>query len=108
MTTGEALKRFRRDFRLNQRTVAQKVGVLPQAYSRYETDQYPPTVPLILKLADEYGVTTDYLLGRSDEPHLKSLPVEDKTFFELVAAGTAILQDALKKVSGNDSNIQNH
>lgn len=68
MTTGEALKRFRREFGLNQRTVAQLVGVLPQAYSRYETGQYPPTVPLILKLADEYGVTTDYLLGRSENP----------------------------------------
>ena len=72
MTTGEALKRFRREFGLNQRTVAQLVGVLPQAYSRYETDQYPPTVPLLVKLADKYGVTTDYLLGRSDTPRPSS------------------------------------
>lgn len=68
LAIAESLKRFRREFGLNQRTVAQLVGVLPQAYSRYETGQYPPTVPLILKLADEYGVTTDYLLGRSENP----------------------------------------
>lgn len=103
MTTGEALKRFRREFKLSQKTVAQTVEVLPQVYSRYENDQRSPTVPLLIKLADEYGVTTDYLLGRSDEPRPKSLPVEDKTFFELVAAGTAILQDALRKATPGNS-----
>lgn len=68
MTTGEALKRFRYEFGLSQKAVSQKVGVLPQAYSRYENDQRPPTIAILMKLADEYGVTTDYLLGRSGTP----------------------------------------
>ncbi len=69
MKTGEALKRFRKEFNLNQRTVAQVTGLLPQSYSRYESGQYPPTVPMLTALADTYGVTTDYLLGRSDAPY---------------------------------------
>ena len=68
MTTGEALKRFRYEFGLSQKTVAQQVKVLPQVYSRYETDQRSPTVELLMTLADVYNVTTDYLLGRSDTP----------------------------------------
>lgn len=95
MTTGEALKRFRREFGLNQRTVAQLVGVLPQAYSRYETGQYPPTVPLILKLADEYGVTTDYLLGRSDEPRPKSLPPDSAQLLNTLLGCRDLIQETL-------------
>lgn len=68
MKTGEALKRFRKAFNLNQKSVAEVTGLLPQSYSRYENGQYPPTVPMLLALADTYGVTTDYLLGRTDEP----------------------------------------
>ncbi|MBO4779055.1 MAG: helix-turn-helix transcriptional regulator [Selenomonadaceae bacterium] len=68
MTTGEALKRFRQEFGLKQKTVAQQVGVLPQVYSRYENDQRPPTVAILMTLAKAYGVTTDYLLGLTDTP----------------------------------------
>lgn len=34
------------------------------SYAKYETGTNTPTVENILKLADLYGVSTDYLLGR--------------------------------------------
>lgn len=95
MTTGESLKRFRREFGLNQRTVAQNVGVLPQVYSRYENDQRSPTVELLVKLADEYGVTTDYLLGRSEEPHPKSLPPDSAQLLNTLLGCRDLIQATL-------------
>ena len=95
MTTGEALKRFRRDFGLHQKTVAQKVGVIPQVYSRYENDQRPPTVPLLIALAQAYDVTTDYLLGLTDEPRPKSLPPDSARLMDTILGCRDLIQSAL-------------
>ena len=68
MTVAESLKRFRSDFKLKQKDVAERLGVSPQVYYRYENGKSIPSVDLIMGIADIFGVTTDYLLGRSDEP----------------------------------------
>ena len=39
MTIAESLKRFRKEFRLSQRDVAQVWGVTPQAYQIYEREK---------------------------------------------------------------------
>jgi len=42
------------------------MGVSRQAVSRWERDETMPDPDKIVVLADLFGVTTDYLLGRSD------------------------------------------
>lgn len=69
MTIGESLKRFRDEFHLTQDEVADVLKVTRQAYHSYERDKANPPSKKILELADVYDVSTDYLLGRSDEPH---------------------------------------
>lgn len=68
MTVGDALKRFRKQMKLSQTDVAERLGMLQQTYSRYESGKFSPRADDLIKLADAYDVTTDYLLGRSDEP----------------------------------------
>ena len=68
MTIGEALKRFRTEFYLKQDDVADVLQVTRQAYHFYEKDKANPPSQKILDLASTYDVSTDYLLGRSDEP----------------------------------------
>lgn len=92
METGEALKRFRNAFGLNQRDVAETVGIFPQSYSRYEKGQFPPTVPMLLALSKKYNVTTDYLLGLSDEPR----PAPDnQTLIDALLGCRSLIQTAL-------------
>ena len=67
MTIAESLKRFRRDFNLKQKDVADVLGVKQPTYNVYEGKSIP-SAAIIIKLADAYDVSTDYLLGRSDEP----------------------------------------
>ncbi len=67
MTIAESLKRFRRDFNLKQKDVADTLGVKQPTYQVYESKSIP-SAAVIIKLADAYNVSTDYLLGRSDEP----------------------------------------
>lgn len=68
MTLGESLKRFRKTFRLSQKEVAKAGNVTYQSYQTYEYDKSFPSVAVIMRIADAYNVSTDYLLGRSDMP----------------------------------------
>lgn len=68
MTIGESFKRFRKKFGLNQKEVAKLLGITSQAYQNYEYGKGSPTAVAIIKLAQEFNVTTDYLLGLSDSP----------------------------------------
>lgn len=66
---GAALRRFRIKFNLNQRVVAKRIGIPYQSYQTYEYGKSVPSAEVIVKIADAYGVSTDYLLGRSDMPN---------------------------------------
>ena len=67
MTIAESLRRFRKDFNLKQKDVADTLGVKQPTYQVYEAKSIP-SAAIIIKLADAYNVSADYLLGRSDEP----------------------------------------
>ena len=68
MEVHEALKRFRRGTGLKQEEIAEKLGIKRQAYQPYETGKVTPSVSMIIKMANVFNVSTDYLLGMSDMP----------------------------------------
>lgn len=59
---------LREDNDLAKKTVAAYLGIHPTVYSRYEKGVRDFPVEIIIKLADYYHVSTDYLLGRTDDP----------------------------------------
>ena len=67
MTVAESLKRFRAKFNLKQKEVADFLEVTPQAYQVTESKGNPSAKALIT-LANKFKVSTDYLLGLSDDP----------------------------------------
>ena len=69
MTVGEGLKRFRKSIGLTQTELAERIGIMQQVYYRYETGRNMPPVEIVLRIADAFNVSTDYLLGRSDAPN---------------------------------------
>lgn len=64
MTIAEGLKRFRAEANLRQKDVAETIGVYPQAYQRYESGKVLPMITALIKIADAYNVSLDYLVGR--------------------------------------------
>lgn len=86
---AEALRRFRKEFNLNQKQVAETLGIKQQTYQVYESKSVP-SATVILKLADAYDVSTDYLLGRSDEPRP---PKFDEKTLNLIRAMQAFHSD---------------
>lgn len=67
----DALKRFRKVYKLTQPDVAKVLGVTAQAYGRYETGKSSISAEDILKISDHYNVSPEYLLGRIDTPKLE-------------------------------------
>lgn len=68
MTIGDSFKRFRQERGLTQQQVANALNMYKSAYQRYEQGKVVPAATVIINLADTYNVSTDYLLGRSNNP----------------------------------------
>lgn len=70
MTTREkesaTLKELRKERKLNQGDIADMLGITTQAYQKYEYATAELTHDNLVKLADFYNVSTDYLLGRTE------------------------------------------
>ena len=62
----ENIRNLRLDNGYTQKQIAQMLGVSQNTYSQYEIGVLNYPVDVIIKLADFYGTTTDYLLGRTD------------------------------------------
>lgn len=67
MTVAEGLKRFRKEKGLTQEAVAAAIGIHRQAYTRYESGGVLPIITVLIKMADVYNVTIDYLVGRTEK-----------------------------------------
>jgi len=61
------LKNLRQSRELNQVQLAEKLGVKKQSISNWENDNIMPSIDMLIRIADFFHVSTDYLLGRSDE-----------------------------------------
>ncbi len=71
-TFGCRLKRLRNQCNLSQEQLATIVGVDRSAISYYENDERQPPLATLVQLARTLQVTTDYLLGASNDTTLKT------------------------------------
>lgn len=108
MEIFNALKRFRKEFGLSQKDVADMLGITPQSYYVYERAASPvmPSVRVLKKIAVSFNVSMDYLSGLSDMP--RPLEIRDQEFFNAVKACTAELQAALRKVGDLSGRVQDN
>ena len=61
----------REDNDLTQKDIAKVLNVSQSTYSQYETGVTSLTAEMIIKLADYYNVSIDYLLDRTDNPNMQ-------------------------------------
>ena len=63
----ERIRNLREDHDKKQTELAEYLGVQQNTYSDYETGKINVPIEALIKLADYYGVTLDYPVGR-DKP----------------------------------------
>lgn len=76
----------------SQVALAERLGVSKQAVSNWENDNIQPSIEMLLRLADLFCVTTDYLLGREDCLRVDISGLDPKT-----AGHVALLIDDIRR-----------
>ena len=61
------IRDLREDRDLTQTQIAHMLGMSQTGYSKYETGENDVPTQILIKLADFYGTSVDYLLGRRDD-----------------------------------------
>ena len=65
------LRNIREDRDIKQKDIAKYLSVSQNTYSQYETGVISLTAEVLIKLADFYNVSIDYLLDRTNNPEIK-------------------------------------
>lgn len=60
---SEKIRNLRKNFNISQVELAAKLGVTKQCVSNWENDNILPSVDMLVKIANFFNVSTDYLLG---------------------------------------------
>lgn len=66
----QRIRDLREDADLSQREIAAYLGIQQTVYSRYERGFQTMPLEHLIRLADYYNVSTDYLLGRTQRPEI--------------------------------------
>lgn len=64
------IRDLREDQDLNQTQIAKMLGMSQTGYSKYETSENDIPTIILIKLADFYEVSVDYLLNRTDNKRI--------------------------------------
>ena len=67
----QRIRDLREDRDLTQTQVAKLLCMSQTGYSKYETGENDLSTSVLIRLADFYGVSVDYLLNRTDNPKMQ-------------------------------------
>ena len=70
---SERVRELRRKNYMTQEALGKVLGVRQDSISTYESGKFYPEVRNLLALADYFGVSLDYLMGRTDDPEVHQL-----------------------------------
>ena len=93
MTFGQRIQQYRKEKGLSQDKLASTLYVTRQSVSQWENDKTMPSVDLLVKLSEVFGVSVDTLLGKEEEQ-----PVREPV------ATTPVISDRkrLRQCAGNE------
>ena len=107
MNVGDRIRKLREQEGISREQFAQSIGITYAALSKYETSKRQLDFETLIKIADYFEVTTDYLLGRNEYAHGVSKE-EPSVYLQLgldrdeFESLTAYQQEALNWAANND------
>jgi transcriptional regulator with XRE-family HTH domain len=72
----ERLKKLRKERNLSQDEVGKPLNISGRTVGNYESGEREPSLGTLIKIADFYDVSLDYLMGRTDSRGLDSVSEE--------------------------------
>lgn len=77
MNIGERIKKLRKKQGLSQKKMGEDLGLGISTISQYENLVNTPDTKTVIKIAEYFNVTTDYLFGLTDRPDFRLLKKEE-------------------------------
>lgn len=75
----ERLVELRKSKKMTQKDLAKKIHISRDTYAQYEIGRRKPDYETLERIANFFDVTTDYLLGRTDDPSPADKSSDDLT-----------------------------
>ena len=93
LSLNENIKKLRLARGLNQVEFAKAMGVSKQCVSNWENDNVMPSIEMLVKIADFFNVTTDYVLGRNEKTYIdvSGLTDEQISHISLIVSDMSLL-----------------
>jgi transcriptional regulator with XRE-family HTH domain len=70
MKLAERLEELKEEKNITHKQVALSIGINPSAYSKYVRGARQPDIETLIKIADYFEVTVDYLIGHEDKTYI--------------------------------------
>ena len=104
MSIGQRIRRRRQDLKITQQQLGEAIGVTPQHISVIEQDKRSPSLSSLAKLAEDLGVTVDYLVTGKKGIITDIIPTikADKSLNLEVKRALIALVKALRKATVSD------
>lgn len=101
-TFPETLSALRHGVGISQRQAAGDLGISQALLSHYENGAREPGLSFVCRVCDYYGVTADYILGRSEDPG--RLNVDDtRAFLGRLRELLETAEKTLEKIEGDEA-----
>ena len=68
---NERIKELRTERNITQVTLAKELSVSKQSVSNWENDNIQPSIDMLIKIAEFFSVSTDYLLGLDNKKYIE-------------------------------------
>ncbi len=94
MTTGEKIKKYRKEQKMTQEYLAEKMNITRQAVSKWESNASLPNMENLIELSNIFGITLSELTDTRGEPNSdnKSVhPGNKKNFSKKIIVAAALL-----------------
>jgi len=96
------LLKLRKENNATQKDIATYLGCSDTVYSRYERGVREPSIEILIKLADYYHTTIDYLVGRGPKPRDPLTEYEEELLDAANKADQRARDDALAMLRAHE------
>lgn len=100
---GDRIKQLRESLHITQKDVSERLDISESQVYRYEKDEIEPRADVVVKFASLFNVSTDYLLGVSDELgyfYRDGLNTQERTAIAMWRRGERL--EAIKIIAGGE------
>lgn len=93
---GQRISELRTESGWSQVKLAEKIGVTKQTVSNWENENIQPSIEMLVRLANLFNVTTDYMLGLEKVPRLSVEGLSD----HIIAHLSLLIEDLKSETRG--------